>query len=46
MAGHMAGSRTVVNLQVVEVDVKRNLIAVKGAVPGAPGNIIKIQTVK
>lgn len=46
MAGHMAGSRTVKNLKVIEVDAKRNLIAVSGAVPGAPGNIIKIQTVK
>jgi large subunit ribosomal protein L3 len=43
MAGHMAGSRTVKNLEVVDVDVKRNLIAIKGAVPGAPGAMVKIQ---
>jgi large subunit ribosomal protein L3 len=42
MAGHMAGTRTVKNLEVIDVDVKRNLIAVKGAVPGAPGGIVRI----
>lgn len=46
MAGHMAGTRTVTNLEVIDVDVKRNLIAVKGAVPGANGGLVKIQTVK
>jgi len=45
MAGHMAGSRTVKNLEVIDVDVKRNLIAVKGAIPGANGGIVTIQTV-
>jgi large subunit ribosomal protein L3 len=44
MAGHMAGSRTVKNLVIVDIDVKRNLIAVKGAVPGAPGAMVKIET--
>jgi len=45
MAGHMAGTRTVKNLEVVEIDAENNLIAVKGAVPGANGGIVKIQTV-
>ncbi|MBX4187631.1 MAG: 50S ribosomal protein L3 [Candidatus Doudnabacteria bacterium] len=44
MAGHMAGSRTVKNLEVIDIDVKKNLIAIKGAVPGAPGAVVKIQT--
>jgi large subunit ribosomal protein L3 len=44
MAGHMAGSRTVKNLEVIDIDVEKNLIAVKGAVPGAPGSMVKIQT--
>jgi large subunit ribosomal protein L3 len=44
MAGHMAGSRTVKNLEVVDIDAKKHLIAVKGAVPGAPGAVVKIQT--
>jgi large subunit ribosomal protein L3 len=46
MAGHMAGVRTVKNLEVVDIDVKRNLIAVKGAVPGANGGLVRIEIVK
>lgn len=45
MAGRMGGTVTVKNLEVIEIDVKRNLIAVKGAVPGARGGIVKIQSV-
>src|SRR6185436_713170 len=45
MAGRMGGTRTVKNLEVIDVDVARNLIAVKGAVPGANGGIVKIQLV-
>lgn len=38
MAGHMGDERvTVQNLQVVRVDAERNLLLVRGAVPGAPG---------
>jgi large subunit ribosomal protein L3 len=44
MAGHMAGSRTVKNLEVVDIDAKKNLIAIKGAVPGAPGAMVKIES--
>jgi len=42
MAGHMGAVRsTQQNLEVVKVDVERGLIAIKGAVPGAPGgNVI------
>jgi large subunit ribosomal protein L3 len=41
MAGH-AGSRrvTVTNLEVVEVDVGKNVIAVRGAVPGHPRSYV------
>jgi large subunit ribosomal protein L3 len=45
MAGRMGGVRTVTNLEVMDVDAARNLIAVKGAVPGANGGIVKIQSV-
>jgi len=44
MAGRMGGTRTVTNLEIMDVDVKRNLIAVKGAIPGANGSIVTIQT--
>lgn len=38
MAGHMgAANVTVQTLEVVRVDAERNLLLVKGAVPGAPG---------
>ena len=43
MAGRMGGTRTVKNLEVMDVDVERNLIAVKGAVPGANGAVVRIQ---
>ncbi len=38
MAGHMGAERvTTQGLEVVRVDVERNLLLIKGAVPGAPG---------
>jgi large subunit ribosomal protein L3 len=46
MAGHMAGSRTVKNLEVIDIDASKHLIAIKGAVPGAPGAMVKIETSK
>jgi large subunit ribosomal protein L3 len=44
MAGRMGGSRvTVQNLEVVLVDPERNLLAVKGAVPGAREGLLVIR---
>ena len=44
MAGHMGDrQRTAQNLEVVRVDVERNLILVKGAVPGAKGGELIIR---
>lgn len=38
MTGHMGDvQRTIQNQRIVKIDVERNLILVKGAVPGAPG---------
>jgi len=38
MAGHMGAERvTTQGLEVVRIDVERNLLLIKGAVPGAPG---------
>lgn len=43
MAGRMGGQNvTVKNLEVVQVDAARSLIAVKGAVPGRNGGLLKI----
>ncbi len=43
MPGHLGSERvTIQNLDVVKVDAENNLIAVKGAVPGAKGGIVVI----
>jgi large subunit ribosomal protein L3 len=47
MAGHMGSERvTVQNLEVVVVDAGRNLLAVKGSVPGARNSIVVIAPAK
>jgi large subunit ribosomal protein L3 len=48
MAGRMGGSRvTSQNLEVVVIDADRNLLAVKGSVPGAKGGLVTVSpTVK
>ncbi len=44
MSGHMGAEQvTVQNLEVVRVDAERNLILVKGAIPGAPGGDVIIK---
>jgi len=44
MSGHMGSERvTVQNLEVVRVDAERNLLLVKGAVPGAPGGDVVVR---
>ena len=48
MAGHMGDVRvTVQNLEVVNVDAEKNLVLVRGAVPGANGGLLELKfTVK
>ena len=48
MAGQYGNEQvTILNLEVVKVDAEKNIIAVKGAVPGSRGNIVFIRdTVK
>lgn len=47
MAGRMGGeTSTSMNLQVVRVDAKRNLVYVNGSVPGAAKGLIKIRKTK
>jgi len=44
MAGRMGNDRvTVQNLQLVVVDAEKNLLAVKGSIPGAKGSIVMIK---
>jgi large subunit ribosomal protein L3 len=48
MAGHMGAERvTTQGLEIVRVDAERNLLLIKGAVPGAPGGEVIVRpTVK
>jgi large subunit ribosomal protein L3 len=44
MAGRMGGQRTTtLNLEVVSADVERNLLLVKGSVPGPNGGLVLIR---
>ena len=44
MAGQYGNEQvTVLNLEVIKVDAEANLVAVKGAVPGARGGIVFIR---
>lgn len=45
MGGHFGDERvTVKNLEVISVNLDQNIIAVKGAIPGARGGLIMIRT--
>jgi len=44
MAGHMGAERvTTQNLEIVRVDLKRNLLLIRGPVPGAPGGHVLVR---
>ncbi len=44
MSGHMGNvRRTAMNLRVVRVDAERNLLLIRGAVPGAPGGHVIVR---
>ena len=44
MAGHMGNRRiTVKGLEIVKVDTDRNILAVKGGIPGAPNSLVQIR---
>ncbi len=44
MSGHMgAANVSIMNLEVVKIDAERHLIAIRGAVPGAPGGNVIIR---
>lgn len=43
MAGHMGDvNRTIQNQEIIKVDLERNLLLIKGVVPGAPGGQVVI----
>jgi large subunit ribosomal protein L3 len=44
MSGHLGNvRRTIENLKIVEVDAARNLLLIRGAVPGAPGGRVIVR---
>ena len=44
LAGHMGSVKvTVQNLEVVRIDAEKNLILVKGAIPGAKGSVVTLK---
>lgn len=44
MAGHMGNERcTVQSLQIMKIDLDKNIIMIKGAIPGAPGGKVEIR---
>ncbi len=44
MAGHMGDKqRTIQNLEIIKVDVDRNLLLIKGAVPGSKGGSVVVK---
>ena len=48
LPGHMGGeTSTILNLDVVKIDTDKNVILIKGSIPGAKNSIVKIRkTVK
>ncbi len=47
MAGHMGSDRTTIKkLTVVRADTERNLLLVRGSVPGAPNALVMVRKVK
>ncbi|MDA0262779.1 MAG: 50S ribosomal protein L3 [Chloroflexi bacterium] len=46
MAGHMGNRRiTVKGLEIIEVDAERNLLLVKGGIPGATNSLVQIRRI-
>jgi large subunit ribosomal protein L3 len=47
MAGHLgAANRTVQNLEIVRIDAERQLLLIRGAVPGSPGGDLTVSPTK
>jgi len=47
MAGRMGGKQiTISNLEILKVNIKENILIIKGSIPGKPGNLIIIKPTK
>jgi large subunit ribosomal protein L3 len=44
MAGHLGNERcTVQSLEIIKIDQEKNVIMIKGAIPGAPGGRVEVR---
>jgi large subunit ribosomal protein L3 len=44
MSGHLGNTQcTIKSLQIIDIDIKENLLIVKGAIPGKSGNLVSIK---
>ena len=47
MSGHLGNSRvTVQNLRVAKIDLERNLLYIRGAIPGPNGGLVLVRQAK
>lgn len=47
MSGHLGNAqRTIKNLEIVKIDTEKNIMLVKGAIPGAVGGYVTVKAVK
>jgi large subunit ribosomal protein L3 len=47
MGGRLGGGQvTISKLKILKIDANENLLIVKGAVPGKPGNLLSIKPTK
>jgi large subunit ribosomal protein L3 len=47
MPGRTGGERvTIKNLEIVKIEPEKNLLYIKGAVPGSRGSLLEIKSVK
>jgi large subunit ribosomal protein L3 len=38
--------RTILGLEIIDIDIKENLLVIKGSIPGKPGNLVNISQSK
>ena len=44
MAGHLGNKKiTVTNLEIIKIESDKNILLVKGAIPGKPGNLVSLK---
>lgn len=47
MGGHYGAKRkTIKNLEIVRIDAERNLLLIKGSIPGHNGSFVQVQSAR